>query len=58
MNTTSYGTQIVNALEEKGQSKDYIIGFLQATLNGLRFLENDQIAEYLKRTVKQTEEPM
>ena len=58
MNTTSYGTQIVKALEEKGQSKDYIIGFLQATLNGLRFLENDQIAEYLKRTVKQTEEVM
>jgi len=58
MNTTSYGTQIVNALEEKGQSKDYIIGFMTATLNGLRFLENDQIAEYLKRTVKQTEEAM
>jgi len=58
MNNTSYGTQIVKALEEKGQSKDYIIGFLQATLNGLRFLENDQIAEYLKRTVKQTEEVM
>jgi hypothetical protein len=58
MNTTSYGTQIVNALEEKGQSKDYIIGFMSATLNGLRFLENDQIAEYLKRTVKQTEEAM
>jgi hypothetical protein len=58
MNTTSYGTQIVKALEEKGQSKDYIIGFMTATLNGLRFLENDQIAEYLKRTVKQTEEVM
>jgi hypothetical protein len=58
MNTTSYGTQIVKALEEKGQSKDYIIGFMTATLNGLRFLENDKIAEYLKRTVKQTEEVM
>ena len=58
MNNTSYGTQIVKALEEKGQSKDYIIGFMTATLNGLRFLENDQIAEYLKRTVKQTEEVM
>ena len=54
--TTNYGTEIVNALEEKGQSKDYIIGFMSATLNGLRFLENDQIAEYLKRTVKQTQD--
>jgi len=56
MNTTSYGTQIVNALEEKGQSKDYIIGLMTATLNGLRFLENDQIAEYLKRTVEHSKQ--
>ena len=58
MNTTNYGTEIVNNFEKQGESKDFIIGFLQATLNGLRFLENDQIAEYLKRTVKQTEEAM
>ena len=54
MNTTSYGTQIVNALEEKGQSKDYIIGFMTATLNGLRFLENDKVLEYMKRSVEQS----
>jgi len=54
MNTTSYGTQIVNNFEKQGESKDFIIGFLQATLNGLRFLENDKVLEYMKRSVEQS----
>ena len=54
MNTTSYGTQIVNNFEKQGESKDFIIGFLQATLNGLRHLENDKVLEYMKRSVEQS----
>jgi|LauGreSuBDMM15SN_2_FD.fasta_scaffold867930_1 hypothetical protein len=54
MNTTNYGTEIVNNFEKQGESKDFIIGFLQATLNGLRHLENDKVLEYMKRSVEQS----
>lgn len=51
----NYATQIVFNLEQAGQSKDYIIGFLTATINGLRYLSNDtQTQCYLKRTVEQS----
>lgn len=49
---TNYANNIVNELEKKGESKDYIIGFLTATINGLRYLENEQVEDYLKRSVK------
>ena len=49
---TNYATQIVQQLEAKGESKDYIIGFLIATINGLSYLENKKVEEYLKRSVK------
>jgi hypothetical protein len=54
MNTTNYGTEIVNNFEKQGESKDFIIGFLQATLNGIRHLENDKVLEYMKRSVEQS----
>ena len=51
----NYATQIVSNLEQAGQSKDYIIGFLTATINGLRFLSNEtQTQRYLKRSVEQS----
>ena len=52
---TQYAHEIVNNLEKKGESKDYIIGFLTATINGLRHLESKEVQEYLQRTVKQTQ---
>jgi len=54
MNTTNYGTEIVSNFEKQGESKDFIIGFLQATLNGIRHLENDKVLEYMKRSVEQS----
>ena len=53
-NTTNYANDIVTNLEKKGESKDYIIGFLSATLNGLRHIENEKVKEYLIRSVEQT----
>lgn len=56
MNTdyTNYGLEIVSHLEAKGFTKDMVIGYLQGTLNGLRYLENEKVLEYLKRTVEQS----
>jgi len=55
MNTnTNYTTEIINNLEKKGKSKDFIIDFLQATLDGVRHLENEGVLEYLRRSVEQT----
>jgi len=58
MNNTAinYGTEIVNNLEKKGESANYIVGFLQATLNGLKHLENEKTLEYLKRSVEHSKQ--
>ena len=55
MNTTNYANQIVTNLEAKGYSKDMVIGYLEGTINGLRYLENKKVEEYLARTVKETQ---
>jgi hypothetical protein len=47
--------EIVKNLEAKGESKDFIIGFLTATLEGLRHLEDEKISQYLKQTLNQTQ---
>ena len=46
--------KIVKALEAKGESKDYIIGFLTATLESMKHLDIDPkaINDYLNRTLK------
>ena len=50
----NYANQIVSNLEAKGESKDFIIGFLTATLNGVKHLDKpSQIEAYLKRSVEQ-----
>jgi len=54
MNNTNYAEQIIKNLEAKGESKDFIIGFLQATLDGLRHMNNPEVMKYLQQTVKQT----
>jgi hypothetical protein len=48
--------QIVKNLEDQGESKDYIIGFLSATLDQVKYITDDQaFEEYLDRTLKQTQ---
>ena len=56
MNNTNYGTEIVNNLEKKGESANYIVGFLQATLNGLQHLESEKALEYMKRSVEHSKQ--
>ena len=55
MNNTNYAHQLINNLEKKGESKDYIIGFLTATIDGLKYIDNQQVIDYLQRSVKQTQ---
>ncbi len=49
---TNYAQQIVTNLEKKGESKDFIIGFLAATIDGLRHLENKKVHEYMEKTIQ------
>ena len=51
--TIDYANEIVKNLEKKNQSKDYIIGFLVATISGMsKLTEINEIEEYLKRSIK------
>ena len=53
---TNYTQQIVTNLEKRGESKDYIIGFLQATIDGLRYVTDvKDIQTYIKRSVEHTQ---
>lgn len=52
---TNYASQIIKNLENKGESKDFIIGYLSATLDGLRHLNSSEIVEYMKRAVQQSQ---
>lgn len=55
MNTTNYANKIVENLEAQGYTKDMVIGYLEGTINGLKYLENKKVDEYLARTVKDTQ---
>jgi hypothetical protein len=46
---------IVNNLEKKGESKDYIIGYMSAMLNNIIELTPDQTVTYLENTAKRTQ---
>jgi len=52
IDTTNYANKIVSALESKGYTKDMVIGYLEGTLNGLKYLENKKISQYMQNTVK------
>ncbi len=56
MNTPNYVDQIVENLEKKGESTDYINGFLQATINGLIHIGDEKILEYMKRSVEHSKQ--
>lgn len=51
-----YATQIVNNLEKSGESKDYIIGFLTATINCLKYVDSKEVQDYLTRSVEQSKQ--
>ena len=53
---TNYAEQIAEILEMKGESKDYINGFLQATINGLLQIGDKNILEYMKRSVEHSKQ--
>jgi hypothetical protein len=55
--TTNYANQIVSNLERQGFTKDMIIGYLEGTINGLKYLSSQEISEYLRRTVNDTDKP-
>jgi hypothetical protein len=55
VNTTNYANKIVENLEAQGYTKDMVIGYLEGTINGLKYLENEEVDKYLARTVKETQ---
>lgn len=55
MNTINYANKIVQNLEAQGYTKDMVIGYLEGTINGLKYLDSDEVNEYLARTVKDTQ---
>ena len=58
MSNTTPSTLIhktVQALDKKGESKDYIIGFLIGTMAGLAEVDRDQAISYLQRTLDQAQ---
>ena len=55
----NFANEIVRNLEEKGESKDFIIGFLTATLEGVKHQRTSQdVQDYLARTVKQSKQTL
>ena len=53
--TNNWGQQIVSNLEKKGESKDYIIGFLTATIDQMKNINcADHVIQYFERTIEQT----
>jgi len=55
--TDNIAGEIVGCLQRNGESKDYIIGFLMATINAMRWLDStnpESIINYLNRTLEQT----
>jgi hypothetical protein len=55
INTTNYANKIVENLEAQGYTKDMVIGYLEGTISGLKYLENEEVDKYLARTVKETQ---
>ena len=54
IDTTNYANKIVSSLESKGYTKDMVIGYLEGTLNGLKYLENKKISQYMQNAISQT----
>jgi len=55
MNATTYSKRIITNLEQKGESKDFIIGFMAAAIDGLRHLDDKKVNEYLEKTALQAQ---
>jgi hypothetical protein len=48
--------QIIKNLEDKGESKDYIIGYMSAMIKALEEMTPEESSQYLNSTIKQTEQ--
>lgn len=46
--------QIIKNLEDRGESKDYIIGYLSAMVKALEEMTPAESSNYLLKTIKQT----
>ena len=46
--------QIIKNLEDRGESKDYIIGYLSALVKALEEMTPSESSNYLIKTIKQT----
>lgn len=46
--------QIIKNLEDRGESKDYIIGYLSAMVKALEEMDSQESSNYLLKTIKQT----
>ena len=46
--------QIIKNLEDRGESKDYIIGFMCAIIKALEEMTPEESSDYLQKTIKQT----
>lgn len=55
MSTINYATEVVKNLKAQGYTENMIIGYLEGTINGLKYLENEKVDQYLARTVKETQ---
>jgi hypothetical protein len=52
MKNIKHATQMVRNLESRGEPRDFIIGFLTATIDGMRHVTTiDELENYLERAV-------
>jgi len=50
-NTTDYGSTILKNLEKRGYTKDMMIGHLTGVLNGLKYLDDQQLHQFMDREI-------
>lgn len=51
--TINYAAEIVSTLEKNKHTKDFIIGFLTATLNGVSSMQDiKELEKYLERSLQ------
>lgn len=46
--------QIIKNLEDRGESKDFIIGYLSAMVKALEEMTPEESSQYLDKTIKET----
>ena len=46
--------QIIKNLEDRGESKDFVIGYLSAIIKALEEMTPQESSNYLQKTIKET----